>query len=171
MCFLDRKTSHRTGPQAQTPGMSGTAVLLRFPKFSAHWMSRKFRPLRHSRLPVSSTGRGRRSCLLRLANFPGGHECPCENWSAAPGCGTLLLLRASQRSRKRQTAAPAPPRLFLPQAAPRLRSQRRLPVSSTGRSRRRCLASYRAAGPNVTNEPERKGSAELPEIRKVHGTQ
>ena len=36
------------------------------------------------------------------------------------------------------TAAPAPPRLFLPQAAAQLRSQQQLPVSSTGRGRRRC---------------------------------
>ena len=39
------------------------------------------------------------------------------------------------------TAAPAPLRLFLPQAAPQLRSQRRLPVSSTGRGRRCCPCS------------------------------
>src|SRR5699024_6973945 len=42
--------------------------------------------------------------------------------SKPPGCGALLLLRASPRPRKRQTAAPAPLRLFLPQAAPQLRS-------------------------------------------------
>ena len=35
----------------------------------------------------------------------------------------------------------------------------------------RWFASYRAAGTNVTNEPECNGPAELPEIRKVHGTQ
>ena len=50
----------------------------------------------------------------------------CENRSAAPGCGALLLLRASPRPRKRQTAAPAPPRLFRPLDAARLRSQPRL---------------------------------------------
>ena len=33
------------------------------------------------------------------------------------------------------------------------------------------FASYRAAGANAGNEPERKGAAELPEIRKVNGTQ
>ncbi|OUN39869.1 hypothetical protein B5G28_03110, partial [Faecalibacterium sp. An77] len=33
------------------------------------------------------------------------------------------------------------------------------------------FASYRAAGANAGNEPERKGAAELPEIRKVDGTQ
>ena len=37
------------------------------------------------------------------------------------------------------TAAPAPPRLFLPQAAARLRSQTQLPVSSAGRGRCVCL--------------------------------
>ena len=38
------------------------------------------------------------------------------------GCGSLLLLRPSQRACKRQTAAPAPLRLFRPQDAPQLRS-------------------------------------------------
>ena len=42
------------------------------------------------------------------------------------------------------TAAPAPSRLLLPQAAPRLRSLSRLPVSSAGRGRR--LALLRLAG-------------------------
>src|SRR5699024_2486941 len=48
--------------------------------------------------------------------------------SAACGgsCGALLLLRALLRPRKRQTAAPAPLRLFLPQAAPQLRSPPRV---------------------------------------------
>ena len=35
----------------------------------------------------------------------------------AAGWGALFLLCASQRTRKKQTAAPAPARLFLPQAA------------------------------------------------------
>ena len=39
-----------------------------------------------------------------------------------PGCGALFLLRGSRPACKKQTAAPAPPRLFLPQAAARLRS-------------------------------------------------
>ena len=38
------------------------------------------------------------------------------------GCGSLLLLRPSQRACKRQTAAPAPLRLFRPQDVPQLRS-------------------------------------------------
>ena len=33
------------------------------------------------------------------------------------------------------------------------------------------FASYRAAGTNVANEPERNGPAELPETRKLDGTQ
>ena len=33
------------------------------------------------------------------------------------------------------------------------------------------FASYRAAGTNAGNEPERNGPAELPETRRVHGTQ
>ncbi len=39
-----------------------------------------------------------------------------------PGCGALFLLRGTGPACKKQTAAPAPPRLFLPQAAARLRS-------------------------------------------------
>ncbi|OUN40170.1 hypothetical protein B5G28_02070 [Faecalibacterium sp. An77] len=35
----------------------------------------------------------------------------------------------------------------------------------------RWFASYRSAVPNVTNEPERNGPAELPETRKLYGTQ
>ena len=42
------------------------------------------------------------------------------------------------------TAAPAPPRLFLPQAAAQLRSQQQLPVSSAGRGR--CVCLLRLAG-------------------------
>ena len=42
------------------------------------------------------------------------------------GCGALLLLRASLRPRKRQTAAPAPLRLFHPQDVPQLRSPARV---------------------------------------------
>ena len=33
------------------------------------------------------------------------------------------------------------------------------------------FASYRAAGTNAGNEPERKGPAELPETRQLDGTQ
>ena len=39
-----------------------------------------------------------------------------------PGCGALFLRRATAGACKKQTAAPAPPRLNLPQAAARLRS-------------------------------------------------
>ena len=39
-----------------------------------------------------------------------------------PGCGALFLLRGAAPACKKQTAAPAPLRLFLPQAAPQLRS-------------------------------------------------
>ena len=42
------------------------------------------------------------------------------------GCGALFLLRPSLRACKKQTAAPAPLRLFLPQAAPQLRSPARV---------------------------------------------
>ena len=64
---------------------------------------------------------------LALSRFSRRGAVPaCENRSAAPGCGALLLLRASPRPRKRQTAAPAPPRLFRPLDAARLRSLTRL---------------------------------------------
>ena len=39
-----------------------------------------------------------------------------------PGCGALFLRRGAGPACKKQTAAPAPLRLFLPQAAPQLRS-------------------------------------------------
>ena len=35
----------------------------------------------------------------------------------------------------------------------------------------RQFASYRSAAPNAGSEPERNGPAELPETRKVYGTQ
>ena len=35
----------------------------------------------------------------------------------------------------------------------------------------RQFASHRAAGTNVENEPKRNGPAEVPETRKVYGTQ
>ena len=102
--------------------------------------------------------------LLRLANFLCGHECPCENWSAAPGCGALLLLRASPRSRKRQTTAPTPARLFLPRAAPRLRCQRRLSVLSTGCDHYVCIVPCRRHKRRERAEAQRpRGTAGDPE--------
>jgi len=41
---------------------------------------------------------------------------------AGHGCGALFLLRPSLRACKKQTAAPAPLRLFRPLDAPQLRS-------------------------------------------------
>ena len=88
---------------------------------------------------IVAGGGCRRLHPLALSRFLRRGAVPaCKNRSAAPGCGALLLLRASQRPRKRQTAAPALLRLFRPLDAPQLRSQRRLPASSTGRGRRRC---------------------------------
>ena len=115
---------HRTVPQAQTPGASRSVTVPRNCRRPGNGM-----------VPIK--------VLLRLANFLCGHECPCENWSATPGCGALLLLRASPHSRKRQTTAPTPARLFLPRAAPRLRCQRRLPVSSTGCNHYVCIVPCR----------------------------
>ena len=65
---------------------------------------------------------------------------------AGHGCGALLLLRASLRPRKRQTAAPAPLRLFLPQAAPQLRSPARVGASPLRHSAKRCATSPAGGG-------------------------
>ena len=94
----------------------------------------KIGALRQTQLPVSSAGRGRCVCLLRLANFPSGpQERPCENWSAAPGCrcpnmrrgsqpacifGRLPLLRLACFCRRQRLGSAAKhASLFLPQAA------------------------------------------------------
>ena len=52
----------------------------------------------------------------RFVSLPGG------TFEPSPGCGALFLLRGAEPACKKQTAAPAPPRLYLPQAAARLRS-------------------------------------------------
>ena len=44
----------------------------------------------------------------------GTHFCPHTRGRNSLGCGALFLLRPSQRACKKQTAAPAPLRLFLP---------------------------------------------------------
>ena len=50
-----------------------------------------------------------------------------------------------------------------------------IPVQNTAETRDNQammdFASYRAAGTNAGSEPERNGPAELPETRRVHGTQ
>ena len=45
---------------------------------------------------------------------------------ASLGCGALFLLRGARPACKKQTAAPAPLRLFRPQDAPQLRSPARV---------------------------------------------
>ncbi len=93
-------------------------------------------PLSAARFPPQSASL---TAPLALSRFLRRGAVPaCKNRSAAPGCSTLFLLRASQRTRKKQTAAPAPLRLFRPQGAPQLRSHSQLPVSSTGRGRCSC---------------------------------
>ena len=52
-----------------------------------------------------------------------------------PGCGALFLQRAAAGACKKQTAAPAPPRLYLPQAAARLRSPPPIAVPPALRAR------------------------------------
>ena len=52
--------------------------------------------------------------------FQGAFVFPLFYIYTPPGCGALLLLRGAAPACKKQTAAPAPPRLFLPQAAARL---------------------------------------------------
>ena len=88
----------------------------------------------------SAPARSRRLSLLRLAGFCGAPRMALAKTGARLRVAVpCFLLRASSRPCKRQTAAPAPPRLLLPQTAPRLRSQRQLPASSTGCGRCRCL--------------------------------
>ena len=53
------------------PLRPAAAVLLRLANFALV----KIGALRQTQLPVSSAGRGRCVCLLRLANFPGGRRC------------------------------------------------------------------------------------------------
>ena len=85
--------------------------------------------------------------------------------SKPPGCGALLLLRASPRPRKRQTAAPAPLRLFLPLAAPQLRSPppicRPFNVSPGLRARPRG-GSKRKTAPSAENNSKRGRFLGLP---------
>src|SRR5699024_8816094 len=66
--------------------------------------------------------------------------CAGQKFLPPGGCGSLLLLRPSQRACKRQTAAPAPLRLFRPLDAPQLRS----PWGQNG-ARNRALAARRLA--------------------------
>ena len=76
--------------------------------------------------------------LLRLADFCGAPR------RALAKTGALLRVAVTQigvaHAVRLQiwTAAPAPARLFLPLAAPRLRSHSQLPASSTGRGRCSC---------------------------------
>ena len=67
-----------------------------------------------------------RRCLFlacRGRHAPGGTNFCAHTRDRNPlGCGALFLLHPSQRACKKQTAAPAPLRLLLPQAAPQLRS-------------------------------------------------
>ena len=60
------------------------------------------------------------------ASSPARFSCPlCLAALDILGCGALFLLRGTRPACKKQTAAPAPLRLFLPQAAPQLRSPAR----------------------------------------------
>ena len=112
------------------------------------------------RLPASSTGRGRRVSLLRLADFCGGRRS--ARLQKPERCSGLPLPKYAARDAARLhiwTAAPAPPRLLLPQAAARLRSQPRLPVSFTGCGRRRCLCLLFFRKVSVTLRRARRGDA------------
>ena len=63
------------------------------------------------------------SCdVVRAMTSPSDAACG----RASLGCGALFLLRGTRPACKKQTAAPAPLRLFLPQAAPQLRSPARV---------------------------------------------
>ena len=81
---------------------------------------------------------------------------PCENWSTAPGCGALFLLRASLRPRKKQTAVllrlanfPSGRQCALVKIGALRQTQ--LPVSSAGRGRCVCPCSA-SAGPSAANK-------------------
>src|SRR5699024_6536730 len=70
-------------------------------------------------------GRGAPPAWRKSATLQGEPISACcagQKFLPPGGCGSLLLLRPSQRACKRQTAAPAPLRLFRPQDAPQLRS-------------------------------------------------
>ncbi len=83
-----------------------------------------------------------------------------------PGCGALFLLRGTGPACKKQTAAPAPPRLFLPQAAAQLRSQLRLAVSAAGSARFSCPPS---GGAGLWFLPHPEGAAPGLEPRQGRG--
>ena len=111
----------------------------------------KIGALRQTQLPVSSTGCGRCVCPCSAspASAAGSGSAaqpstpPCFVHRTRSLCLPLALSRFLRRGTapacKNRSAAPAPPRLFLPQAAARLCSQQQLPVSSTGRGRCVCL--------------------------------
>ena len=83
-------------------------------------------------LPQTDTFRPQ-ACLLIDLKSTRRRQSPCVRQAkrrvipqgSPPGCGALFLLRPAPRACKKQTAAPAPPRLFRPQDAPRLRGHRR----------------------------------------------
>ena len=71
-------------------------------------------------------GHEKRAGLPRCALLPVTSPSDAAYGRASLGCGALFLLRGTQPACKKQTAAPAPLRLFLPQAAPQLRSPARV---------------------------------------------
>ena len=113
-----------------------------------------FRPRRQTQLPVSSTGRGRCVCLLRLADFCGAGRGPLAKTGALLRVAVAQICSAGRRPLAYLDGCPCSASLHLPQAALRLRSQPQLPVSSTGRGRCVCPA---AAPP-----PPHGGSKPLP---------
>ena len=96
---------------------------------------------RQTQLPVSSTGRGRCVCLLRLADFCGAGRGPLAKTGALLRVAVAQICSAGRSPLAYLDGCPCSASLFLPQAAAQLRSQQQLPVSSTGRGRRRCPCS------------------------------
>ena len=120
-----------------------TAFLLRLADFrgAGRCPLAKTGALRQTQLPVSSAGRGRCVCPCSVSAVSAAGSASAAQPAALlmclpavlgwlffiydlnpPGCGALFLLRGAAPACKKQTAAPAPLRLFLPQAAPQLRS-------------------------------------------------
>ena len=95
-------------------------------------------PRRRCAIALSVTGRLRTLCqlLLRLADFCGALWCALAKPGAQLRVAVTQIGVAHAVRLQIWTAAPAPARLFLPLAAPRLRSHSQLPASAAGSGRR-----------------------------------
>ena len=85
-----------------------------------------------------------------------------------PGCGALFLQRAAAGACKKQTAAPAPPRLFLPQAAARLRSPPPIAVPLRPAAAPPYGGSLPIAAPSFLTLPELSGTKQVRLLCSLH---